>query len=342
VDFAATDLEEVLRLSFGGNEVLGVPSSVPVAPALRCAMLLSSLFFSVFLAVILLRLSRFMTNTKEVTTSSIEARLVKATEALSLVPVIAILMIGTRLRAVQLAGNALGAPPIWAQLCMYGATLACFVRFLADVSTTRHGESELQEIMVTAMGGIRHTATAFLFACCGAIIFSALVMEAEVGVSEPLGPSMRCTLALVVAYLVESCVREIVAAPRKARKMEDPPYGAISPMSSADLEEDPLVLPTRISLQFPPMLCVLLVAIALRAVQLQLQTRTWAACAMYVTTAATILQAARSVYATIHNQDIPRSSLLGDEAAGPAVSPNVALDRQTLGAFWAGTTCCIY
>ncbi|CAE7535700.1 unnamed protein product [Symbiodinium natans] len=342
-NFAATDLEEALRRSVGGNEVLGAPSSIPVAPALRCTMLLSTLFFSVFLAVILLRLSRFVSNIKEVTTSSIEARLVKATEALSLVPVIAILMIGTRLRAVQLAGNALGAPPLWAQLCMYGATLACFVRFIADVSSARHGSSEIQDTIMTAMVGVRHTATAFLFMCCGAIVLSTVVMQAGSGDSEPLGPSMHCTLALVVSYLVESGIREIAAAPRKARKMEDPPYGAISPMSNSDLEEDRLVLPARMSLQFPPMLCVLLVAIALRAVQLQLETRPWAAFAMYLTTLATIVQAARSIYAIIHSQEIPKGScLLGDEAAGPACSPNAASDRQSLGAFWAGTTCCIY
>ncbi|CAE7877726.1 hypothetical protein AK812_SmicGene12267 [Symbiodinium microadriaticum] len=342
VNFAATDVEEALRLSFGGNEVLGAPSPVPVAPALRCTMLLSSLFFSVFLAVILLRMSRFVASVREVAAACIEARLVKATEALSLVPVIAILMIGTRLRAVQLAGNALGAPPIWAQLCMYGATLACFVRFIADVSSVRHSDSEVQDTITTAMIGVRHTATAFLFLCCGAIVLSTVTMQAQTGISEPLGPSMHCTLALVLSYLAESGIREIVAAPRKSRKMEDPPYGAVSPISSPDLEEDPLVLPTRTSLQFPPMLCVLLVAILLRAVQLQLETRPWAAFAMYTTTVATIAQAARSIYAAIHNQELPKTSLLGDEAAGPAFSPNGALDRQSLGVFWAATTCCIY
>ncbi|CAJ1366685.1 unnamed protein product, partial [Effrenium voratum] len=338
VDAAARGLEEVLRFHFGGNEVLGAPSSVPVAPALRCTILLTTLFFSVFLAVILLRVGRiFLSGRAEVSRSSWEARLAKATEALSLVPVVAILMIGTRLRAIQLAGDALAAPPMWAQLCMYGATLGCFFRFLTDVCCVR-GEANTQEAFGAAAAGIRHTATAMLFICCAAILLSVLIMEAESASMEPLGPMMQCMMVLTIAYLAENGVREVLGArttTRTAWKQEE--YGSFSP-SASSRDNDAFALPARISLQFPPMLCVLLIAIALRAVQLDLQPRLWAAFAMYMTTLATALQAARSMAAFVQSQG--KNSLLGDEAAGPALSGNVNEDNLKM--FWSATTCCIY
>lgn len=326
VDAAARNLEEVLRLHFGGNEALGLPSSVPVAPALRCTILLTSLFFSVFLAVISLRMSRVFLGPDR--GHSLEARLAKATEALSVVPVVAILMIGTRLRAIQLEGG-LGAPPLWAQLCMYGATLACFFRFLTAVCSFR---SESEEALATAQG-IRSTATAMLFVCCAAIAVSTLVMEAKSGDNEPLGTMMQCMLALTVAYFTETGVREVFA---KVQKPEDPApsYGSFSPTSQ---EEDLLALPARVSLQFPPMLCVLFVAIALRAVQLHLEPRFWAVCATYLTTLATVLQQLRS---TMLFMKEGKGSLLGDEAAGPAFCPTDSDQKSKI--FWSVTTCCIY
>lgn len=333
VDAAAQHLEEVLRLHFGGNEALGLPSSVPVAPALRCTILLTSLFFSVFLAVISLRISRmFLSGRMEVPTNSVEGRLAKATEALSVVPVVAILMIATRLRAIQLAGDArFGAPPIWAQLCMYGATFACFCRFLTDVFCFRNESEE----MTLAATGIRHTATATLFLCSAAIVISTLIMEAKSADTEPLGAMMQCMLTLAVAYFLETGVREAFCRPRK---LEDPSssYGSFSPASH---EEDVFALPAQISLQFPPMLCVLYVAIALRAVQLHLEPRLWANCAMYLTTIATIIQQARATTAFVQKEG--KSSLLGDEAAGPALGRMESFDDKSK-LFWSVTTSCIY
>jgi len=332
VDAAAQHLEEALRLHFGGNEALGLPSSVPVAPALRCTILLTSLFFSVFLAVISLRISRmFLSGRKEVPADSIEGRLAKATEALSVVPVVAILMIATRLRAIQLAGDArFGAPPIWAQLCMYGATLACFCRFLTDVCSFR---SESEE-MTLAATGIRHTATATLFVCSAAIVVSTLIMEAKSGDGEPLGAMMQCMLTLTVVYFLETGVREAFCRPRK-EDSSTTSYGSLSP--SSHNEEDVFALPAQISLQFPPMLCVLYVAMALRAVQLQLEPRLWANCAMYLTTMATVIQQARATTAFVQKEG--KSSLLGDEAAGPVLG-RMESDESKL--FWSVTTSCIY
>eukprot|EP00913_Durusdinium_trenchii_P033755 g31599.t1 len=316
VDAAARNLEEVLRLHFGGNEALGLPSSVPVAPALRCTILLTSLFFSVFLAVISLRMSRVFLGPDR--GHSLEARLAKATEALSVVPVVAILMILGRSSHAWLSTN----PK--AHLCMYGATLACFFRFLTAVCSFR---SESEEALATAQG-IRSTATAMLFVCCAAIAVSTLVMEAKSGDNEPLGTMMQCMLALTVAYFTETGVREVFA------KDPAPSYGSFSPTSQ---EEDLLALPARVSLQFPPMLCVLFVAIALRAVQLHLEPRFWAVCATYLTTLATVLQQLRS---TMLFMKEGKGSLLGDEAAGPAFCPTDSDQKSKI--FWSVTTCCIY
>eukprot|EP00440_Ansanella_granifera_P043509 gb/GFBE01047161.1/.p1 GENE.gb/GFBE01047161.1/~~gb/GFBE01047161.1/.p1 ORF type:complete len:538 (+),score=123.98 gb/GFBE01047161.1/:1-1614(+) len=348
VSSAVRSAEHVLQLLLGGNEVVGSPSSVPVAPALRCTIFLTSLFFCVYLSVILLRLGRMATG-EQASRSSLEGRLAKATEALPLVPVVAILMIATRLRAIQLAERLeLGEPPFWGQLCMYGATTAILVRFIVDLTVVPSSflapEDEGFHQVLSAM---RHAASTMLFGCSGAIVACTLVMEAPKGSTQALGPELQCMVFLTVCYLIESGVHEYLAATAKKSSMwqriEQQHYGAVRGLGRFGVEDNQFALPAIISLQFPPMICVLLVGIALRAVQLNLEPELWAALAMYITTGAVIMQAARNTANAVarYQSDDKPQHLLGDEAAGPAMPVSSGL-QDGMNAFWAATTCSVY
>eukprot|EP00930_Biecheleria_cincta_P042634 TRINITY_DN2932_c0_g1_i3.p1 TRINITY_DN2932_c0_g1~~TRINITY_DN2932_c0_g1_i3.p1 ORF type:complete len:534 (-),score=95.17 TRINITY_DN2932_c0_g1_i3:46-1578(-) len=301
------DVSGLLHLLLG-NEVMGSSSPLPVAPALRCTIFLAVLFFGVYLTIIGIRV-RHVISGDEMWARRLEACMARATVALSVVPVLATLMIGTRLRAVQLAEvGKPGEPPFWAQLCMYAATSAFLARFLIDVLSKTQGPKSQQA---------RRATTAALYGFCAAIVTSVLTMKAASGDTEELGATMHCMLSIVAMFFAEHGLRE--AMQRDKGELDDATaYGTMtaaseSAGSAGDME------PCSMSLQFLPMLCVLFVGIQLRSVQLQLEPPFWAAIAMYCTTAALLVQVVRSSVRSVLGQEEKRQALLGDEAAGPSV-----------------------
>mmetsp|Transcript_16521 Transcript_16521/g.28886 ORF Transcript_16521/g.28886 Transcript_16521/m.28886 type:complete len:543 (+) Transcript_16521:56-1684(+) len=342
------DLQMILD---GGSEKVGSPSNVPVAAALRCTMFLTTLFFSVYMTVICLRLGSMASGQGQApaSRSSWESRVAKAAGSLYLAPVVAILMISTRLRAMELAKNAqTGEPPMWAQACMYAASMGFLVRFVADVSmpATQGRVNRNSESLVTkTLRIVRNIFGGIIYASSCAIIMSTLTMEAPSGTTEALGCIMQCLLVLAGSHLFESGARDVYQAmPSRTADSEVAGYGAAQGLSQKDDSDEGL--PAGISLQFSPMLCVLFVGIALRAVQLNLEPELWAMIAMYATTFAMLLQAARDTMRTVtrkgRTEDRPQQ-LLADEAAGPVrAAPGMEQDDGADASFWSATTLCIY
>jgi len=304
------DVSGLLHLLLG-NEVLGSSSPLPVAPALRCTIFLAVLFFGVYLTIIGIRV-RHVLSGNDLWTHRLEACMARATTALSVLPVLATLMIGTRLRAVQLAEvGKPGEPPFWAQLCMYAATSTFLARFLLDVMTKTQGPEFQQS---------RRATTAALYGFCAAIVSSVLTMKANSGDTEELGATMHCMLALVVMYFAEHGLRE--AMQKDKREHDDVTgYGTVAAASESAESADSME-PCSMSLQFLPMLCVLFVGLQLRSVQLRLEPPSWAAIAMYCTTAALLVQVVRSAVRSVVGHEKQCQALLGDEAAGPSLGPS--------------------
>eukprot|EP00930_Biecheleria_cincta_P042632 TRINITY_DN2932_c0_g1_i1.p1 TRINITY_DN2932_c0_g1~~TRINITY_DN2932_c0_g1_i1.p1 ORF type:complete len:513 (-),score=111.58 TRINITY_DN2932_c0_g1_i1:46-1584(-) len=323
------DVSGLLHLLLG-NEVMGSSSPLPVAPALRCTIFLAVLFFGVYLTIIGIRV-RHVLSGDELWTHRLEACMARAATALSLVPVLATLMIGTRLRAVQLAEvGKPGEPPFWAQLCMYAATSAFLARFLLDVLSKTQGPEFRQG---------RRATTAALYGFCAAIVTSVLTMKAKSGETEELGATLQCMLALVVMYFAEHGLREETIQADKRDQDDATGYGTMtaaseSAGSAGDME------PCSMSLQFLPMLCVLFVGIQLRSVQLQLEPPFWAVVAMYCTTTALLVQVVRSSVRSVHGQEEKPQALLGDEAAGPSVGSSEGHGSST--AIASAASVCIY
>jgi len=168
------------------------------------------------------------------------------------------------------------------------------------------------------------TASAVLYGGCAAIVSGILVMEASPPQpNPPLSPMMQCLTTMAVSYLVECLMLEIMKAawcvPVGAQVQQkqrgekwaweageenldlggrgsgstaetfDKLMEALAEKQQRDLKEQMDL--DQVFLQFPLMLCVLLVGISLRAVQLGLEPQIWACVAMYVTTTAIVLQA---------------------------------------------------
>merc|ERR1719460_3550545 len=105
---------------------LGVFSS-PVSTAMRCIMALAAQYFGVYTLLAIWRtISHLSPQRGE---NSIQKVLESATFTVSYAPMLAVLFLACRLRALQLSGFH-GEPPVFVQACMIGATWAVFVQLL--------------------------------------------------------------------------------------------------------------------------------------------------------------------------------------------------------------------
>merc|ERR1719162_975314 len=110
----------------------------------------------------------------------------------------------------------------------------------------------------------RSVASGTVYACCGAIIVGLLIMRAP---SLALPPAFSvptlCVVLLTVAYFVEFLFIEAVSTTvifqKSSHRARETVEKEIASGANSDKEE-------AAALQFPPMLCALLVGIELRSV----------------------------------------------------------------------------
>lgn len=109
-----------------------------ISPAMQCVMVLSFLFFFVYLCLIIVNMvgepmeksddGNTGTNIHEVVQGTLES----ARHIVILCPMLCILFIALRMRALQMTANR-GAPQGWAQDCMYAATWAILLQLVLVV-----------------------------------------------------------------------------------------------------------------------------------------------------------------------------------------------------------------
>lgn len=248
----------------------------PLAPSLLCLAVLTSVFFTVYLAVIGVRLCR-MAQLARKQLLAVEMALFEATGSLASVPMLCILMVSARLRAMQLG---LGDPQSWAMWSMYAATLAFLARFAGDLVSgpiAEPGEGEARPAVATVLLVWRIICSALLYGACIAIFASVAMMRpADAGATVPPHPPMtQCTLLLTAFYFVLLLGLEIAGGGRCPNAEQA--QSALKPLT----------------LQFTPMYCVLLVGITLRALQIHgFEPELWVCVAMYWATLAIVVQAA--------------------------------------------------
>jgi len=246
----------------------------PLAPSLLCLAVLTSVFFAVYLAVIGVRLCRIAQLARE-RLLAVETALSEATGSLASVPMLCILMVSARLRAMQLG---LGDPQAWAMWSMYAATLAFLARFAGDLVPRPVADpGQARPAGATALLAWRIVCSALLYGACAAILASiALMRPAGAGAqSPPHPPTTHCTLLLTAFYFVLLLGLEIAGGGRCPNAEQA--HSALKPLT----------------LQFTPMYCVLLVGITLRALQIEgFEPELWVRLSMYWATLAIVVQAA--------------------------------------------------
>jgi len=265
--------------------------SPPVSPAVQCVINLAVQYFGVYG---LLQVCKVFSTlfSKGRRTPSIRA-LMSALPSLKLCPMLGILFIGARMRALQMN---LEAPPAWAQLAFYTATYASLVQTLCAVLTPmltgelNNEEDEDGNVISTGGGGSSGIATLLTIVRYLALImivlatvvsgYSVFAMKASYGETPAVSTTIRCVLNLTAQFFVITLLHTMVQS-----------YSSL--MSRGYKSDFQLVLQAALpTLSFIPMLCVLFVGIRMRALQLDPEgaPQTWVQDAMVMTTYAVLVQ----------------------------------------------------
>merc|ERR1719387_2148637 len=261
--------------------------SPAVAPAVQCVINLTVQYFTVFGCLMAAKLysTIFYRGRKTFSIRTLES----AVPSVKLCPMLAILFVGARMRALQMD---LTAPPAWAQLSFYVATYAVMVQTICAVLTpvlTGEAQAELDEdgqVVTTgaSSGGaatvitlVRYVALAFMIAGVVFSGYSVFAMEAP----PPVSTTIRCVLNLTAQFLTITILYTM------AQSYSQLMLGGVR----TDFQQ--VLAAAMPTLQFVPMLCVLFVAVRMRALQLdpaEGAPQTWVQDAMVMTTWAMLVQ----------------------------------------------------
>lgn len=275
------------------DTVLGtLKGNKPVPPSMRCVAVITVLYFSAYFAIILARSYRKIAWRNDQNNVRIRGRLSLSqstetgmTDALVLAPMLCILMIGARMRAMQL-DPVHGNPQPWAQSAMYVATWAFVVQFLVKClgpcveACSEDGQSCAVSMLLM---GIRVIAIIFLYCGFTAVAISVFLIEAPYGETPPVSPAMQCVTILTTVYFLMYLCMGIVRSFQQCKA-----WATKTEYRSHVVEK--YLEHAATALQFAPMLCILAVGCRMRALQMGREPEPWAQGAMFGATWAIVLQ----------------------------------------------------
>merc|ERR1719484_469426 len=172
-------------------EVWGDDKAPDVSPAVACTMNLAMQYFGVYLAIQVVQ-TWVVFNGTSLETRKLATILQMATNTVNFAPMLAILFIGARIRALQIDPKH-GAPQAWAQNCFY----LCAYSVLAQLSLVivvpyvlggevKRGQSEgdvtfelPNPSLYFVLSGVRYVLMLALYGGFTAVIVSVFTIEAE-------------------------------------------------------------------------------------------------------------------------------------------------------------------
>jgi hypothetical protein len=273
---------------------------IPVSPAVMCTILLSGLFFLVYL------LNAIVRTCFELDASSwdspallkLQASATTAKMTVNFAPMLCILFIGARMRALQIDPKH-GQPQTWAQKSMFMCTFTILIQavlvivmpFLAKGSCKRGAcEGDISFEMGNKAAGAVMTVIRYLFMLTlyggiAVVVYSIYVIRAaDPSKTPPVSPSMQCVITLTVQYFLIYCMLFICNtiksfASRRGSRSTDEEAAAYGNQAS---QEEPsserqqrgiskaiaIFEAARGTVMFAPMLAILFIGARMRALQL--------------------------------------------------------------------------
>jgi len=293
-----------------GAQMMEAPVSLypsgtpPVSPAVGCTMNLCFQYFAVYLAIQLIKTFKDFGGKMSDTMKTVEGTLEFCEQTVVFAPMLCILFIGARMRALQM-DPVNGNPQVWAQNCFYlcayavlGQVILLFlIPFAIGGKLIKDDQAAAGDVKFEMAEGssdgafkallsVRFVIMAALYGGFTAVIVSVIVIEHPEGAEKTpeISPAMQCVMNLTMQYFfVYLCLWVLITYKQ---------FGQASP--SVDTCINTFDTATKTVL-FCPMLSVLFIGLRLRALQITDQKgapQGWAQQGMFLSTWAVMVQLA--------------------------------------------------
>jgi len=277
-----------------GACVMEAPKSVypdgapPVSPAVACTMNLCFQYFAVYLGIAVMQTYHQFTKSTD-WTKKIQGTLQMCQNTVSFAPMLCILFIGARMRALQI-DPVNGNPQKWAQncfyLCAYSVLAQCVILLLVPLAIdgklnkgTTEGDVTFElsnPTVLMVLNAVRYACLLALYGGFTAVIYSVCVIKAKTGPTPAVSPAMQCVMNLTVQFFFVYLMLWVFVTAKQFMGTNGFFDVAIPTLDSA-----------RATVQFCPMLSILFVGLRMRALQITQQKgapQGWAQQGMFLCT----------------------------------------------------------
>lgn len=320
-----------VTLMQGPTEIWG-KEFPPVSPAVKCTMTLCLTFFGIYLGLAFSQsaLELFPNHRWEPLFTKMEAVFSEARFTVNMSPMLAVLFVGARVRALQIDPK-WGNPPIWAQgaffLCTFSvvfqAFFATFGPLICECKVFKgecDGDIEFKFTRRTWTGFfaiLRYISLGAIYVGIGVVMASVFFMQHPDGpeMTPPISPAMKCVMFLTVQYFFVYTGQMVCVT--------------VNSMLEDDTKNQDTILRRLIHLfgaarepvMFAPMLAILFIGCRMRALQLTKADdgtipttagpQPWAQKAMYVASLSVLVQVAmvmliEAVYGRHHKASLDK------------------------------------
>jgi len=187
----------------------------PVAPAVQCTMILACQYFLVYGGIQIARTWTQFTSIAANFTSKAENALMTATASMNFAPMLAVLFIGARMRALNM-DPVNGNPQKWAQNCFFMCTYALLAQTLLSVAVplVLQGDVKVGKVegdmeytvenkllgSILAIG--RYVMMICIYVGVGCVIYSVFTIQHPKGpeYTIPISPTMQCVINLTFQF----------------------------------------------------------------------------------------------------------------------------------------------
>merc|ERR1719316_763336 len=254
----------------GPKEIWG-DKPPPVSPAVNCTINLTCQFFAVYLALAIVRTVVQLRGSSSILLK-LEGLLTLAKYTVNFAPMLCILFVGARMRALQIDPKH-GNPQKWAQNCFYLCTYSVLVQTLLVIimpfavsCECKQGASEGDVVFIMkdktlgiVMTVIRYVCLVALYAGFTAVMVSVFLIEhpTDVSLTPPISPAMQCVMNLTVQYFTIYLALFVCVT----LKQFLPDLGCMNTLIAIFQAGVQTVM-------FAPMLCMLFIGCRMRALQL--------------------------------------------------------------------------
>jgi hypothetical protein len=303
----------------------------PVSPAVACTMNLSLQFFCVYLAIAAVQTyEQFFGRSAEL--MKLSGVLQLAANTVNFAPMLCILFIGARMRALQIDPK-FGNPQLWAQrcfyLCAYSVMVQLILVFLVPyllggrcVKGASEGDITFEvpnPTLFWVLTGLRYFLMLALYGGFTAVIVSVFTIEAEDPAdTPPVSPAMLCVMNLTVQFFFVYLLLWVLITVKQLSldwSMSGRTYDSFFNTAIATMEA------AKSTVQFCPMLAVLFIGLRMRALQITDQKgapQAWAQQGMYLSTYAVMLQVLMVFISPLLFGGAPKTDEFGNITSKPS------------------------